>query len=92
MANKRMTLSEEGKVLLDNLTEQLDFERVFVIHLALAKGLQISNGIPREMIHKGSKKWTIPDNIIKENHFTLFKYLIQNEAQEPLDNEQLHST
>lgn len=90
MSNKKMVLSEDGKIMLDELTEQLDFDRPFVLHIALAKGIQISTGIHNISLDKGSKKWTIPDNIIKDEHFTLFKYLIQNEAKEPIDNDQLH--
>lgn len=90
MSNRKMTLSEDGKILLDELTEQLELERPFVIQIALAKGIQKSDGIPEVSHEKGIKKWTIPDNIIKDDNFILFKYLIQNEARRPINNDELH--
>ncbi|MCM3741906.1 hypothetical protein M3210_16760 [Oceanobacillus luteolus] len=90
MSNRKMTLSEKGKSMLDDLTEQLELDRPFVLQVALAKGIQISSGAPSTSYDKGSKSWTIPDNIIKDDNFTLFKYLIQNEAKKPIDNQELH--
>lgn len=88
--NKKMTLSGEGKSILDDLAEQLSLDRPMVIHIALAKGLQKIEGIPGLTYDKGTNKWTIPDNIIKEDNFLLFKYLIQNEAGKPINNDELH--
>lgn len=88
--NRKMTLSEEGKIIVDDLTEKLSLDRPLVIQIALAKGIQLANGLPEENIDKGVNKWTIPDNIIKENYFILFKYLIQNEVQKPINSYELH--
>lgn len=88
--NRKMTLSEEGKIIVDDLTEKLSLDRPLVIQIALAKGIQLANGLPEENIDKGVNKWTIPDNIIKENYFILFKYLIQNEVQKPINSDELH--
>ena len=88
--NRKMTLSEEGSIILDDVTEQLSLDRPVVIQIALAKGLQKINGIPEVTYDKGVNKWTIPDNIIKENNYILFKYLIQNEAGRPINNDELH--
>lgn len=88
--NRKMTLSEEGKIIVDDLTEKLSLDRPLVIQIALAKGIQLANGLPEENIDKGVSKWTIPDNIIKENYFILFKYLIQNEVQKPINSDELH--
>jgi|SRR5690625_1422705 len=90
MSNKKMVISTDGKSILDKLTEQLDLERPFVVQLALAKGIQISKRIPNFTYDKGPNKWTIPDNIIKEENFILFKHLIQNEAQQSINNDQIH--
>lgn len=88
--NKKMILSEEGKLILDDITEQLDMERPIVIQIALAKGIQNSDKLQSFVYDKGSNKWTIPDNIINEENFLLFKYLIQNEEGRSLDNIELH--
>ena len=88
--NKKMTLSGEGKSILDDLTEQLTLQRPMVIQIALAKGLQKIEGIPKHTYEKNTNKWTIPDNIIKDDNFLLFKYLIQNEAGKPINNDELH--
>lgn len=37
MSNRKMTLSEKGKSMLDDLTEQLELDRPFVLQVALAK-------------------------------------------------------
>lgn len=88
--NKKMILSEEGKLILDDITEQLDMERPIVIQIALAKGIQNSDKLQSFVYDKGSNKWTIPDNIINEENFLLFKHLIQNEEGRSLDNIELH--
>lgn len=90
LMNKKMILSEEGKLILDDITEQLDMERPIVIQIALAKGIQNSDKLQSFVYDKGSNKWTIPDNIINEENFLLFKYLIQNEEGRSLDNIELH--
>lgn len=93
MSNKRMSLSEEGKTILDTLTEVLDVlevDRPMGIKVALSKGLSIANGPVTEEYMSGKNKWTIPDGIIKEKEFLLFKHLIINEVNSPLDEDELH--
>ncbi len=71
MSNKRMSLSEEGKTILDTLTEVLEVDRPMGIKVALSKGLSIANGPVTEEYMSGKNKWTIPDVDVKLN-FTLF--------------------
>lgn len=90
MSNRRMTLSEDGKKILDTIADVLEVDRPMAIKIALAKGLAISNGPVFEDFSLGSNKWTIPDNIIKGKEFLLFKHLIINEVKASLTEEQLH--
>lgn len=89
MSNKRMALSEEGKTILDTLTEVLEVDRPMGVKVALAKGLSSANGPVTEVYMSGKNKWTIPDGIIKEKEFLLFKHLIINEVNLPLDEDEL---
>ncbi|MFY4775832.1 hypothetical protein [Metabacillus sp. RGM 3146] len=91
MANKRMNLSEEGKEILDNIIALLETERPQAIKIALAKGISISDNVDIPQYNSsGKNKWTIPDSIIKDKEFTLFKHLIINEAEKPLNDDTLH--
>lgn len=90
MANKRMALSEEGKIILDKMADLLEVERPMAVKIALAKGLAATTG-PIQEDYTGSKnKWTIPDSIIKDKEFLLFKHLIINEVNQPLNEDELH--
>ncbi|MBS4205478.1 hypothetical protein [Lederbergia citrea] len=90
MANRRMTLSGEGKILLDKIADSLDIERPMAVKVALAKGIATSNGPVQDIINDSQPKWTIPDNIIKDKEFLLFKHLIINEINSPLNEDELH--
>ncbi|KKK39220.1 hypothetical protein WQ57_05510 [Mesobacillus campisalis] len=90
MSNRRMSLSEEGKEILDRLADSLEIERPMAVKVALAKGLSISNGPILEDFPDGKNKWVIPDGIIKDKEFLLFKHLIINEVNNPLDDSDLH--
>lgn len=90
MSNRRMSLSEEGKVILDQVMDSLEVERPFAVKIALAKGISTSDGMITEDYSGGKNKWTIPDNIIKDKEFLLFKHLIINEVKTSLDDENLH--
>jgi hypothetical protein len=86
-----MYLSEEGKEILDMVADSLEVERPMAVKIALAKGISISREGSVLEEYPGSKnKWTIPDNIIKDKEFTLFKHLIINEVKESLNDEDLH--
>ncbi|MCM2603460.1 hypothetical protein NDQ57_01915 [Rossellomorea marisflavi] len=90
MSNKRMNLSQEGKQMLDEVAELLEIDRPQSVKIALAKGISISQSEPNLDPINGGNKWTIPDNVIKDQEFTLFKHLIINEAQRSLNDDELH--
>lgn len=90
MSNRRMQLSERGKEILDTISDTLEIERPMAVKISLAKGLSISNGPVQEEFEGGSHKWTIPEGIIKEKEFLLFKHLIINEVGSALNEADLH--
>ncbi|WP_188207541.1 hypothetical protein [Alkalibacillus aidingensis] len=90
MSNRRMKLSVKGKELLDLIMENLEVERPLAIKIALAKGLQNSNKEVPQSFLDGKQGWVIPDNIIKDNEFLLFKHLIFEELNQSTDDESLH--
>lgn len=88
MANRRMLLSAEGKEILDTLSAALELERPMVVHIALAKGIASDDILTEEFDTKN--RWTIPDNIIKDKDFLLFKHLIIQKANRTLTDDELH--
>jgi hypothetical protein len=90
MANRRMHLSGEGKEILDQLVDALEVDRPNAVKIALAKGLSMSDGALSSDYTGSKNKWTIPDNIIKDKEFILFKHLIINEVNKPLNEEEIH--
>lgn len=88
MANRRMLLSAEGKEILDTLSAALELERPMVVHIALAKGIASDDILAEEFDTKN--RWTIPDNIIKDKDFLLFKHLIIQKANRTLTDDELH--
>ena len=90
MTNRRMSLSEEGKTILDKMVNILEVERPMAVKIALAKGISVSKGPVEEEYTGGKNKWTIPDGIIKDKEFLLFKHLIINEVNTALDEDLLN--
>ncbi|MCK6207696.1 hypothetical protein KZX50_19835 [Bacillus infantis] len=88
MASRNMSLSEEGKNILDQVADLLDVDRPQALKIALAKGISESNGAINVNYDVG-KKWPIPD-IIKDREYVLFKHLIFNELNESLSDTELH--
>ncbi|GGC76484.1 hypothetical protein GCM10007216_03800 [Thalassobacillus devorans] len=88
MANKKLSLSKEGKDLLEQAVVSLDLERALVIKMALAKGLSYKDDF--EFDTSSSPKWTIPD-IIKNNEYLMFKHLIISKSKQPLEDEYVQS-
>lgn len=89
MANRKMMLSEEGKTILDTIVDALEIDRPTAIKIALAKGIATSKGPDNEEYSGGKNKWTIPDAIIKDKEYLLFKHLIINEIDEQLSDEEV---
>ncbi|MDA1810950.1 MULTISPECIES: hypothetical protein [Bacillus] len=89
MANRRMNLSGTGKETLDLLCEVLEIDRPQGVKIALAKGIANATGKINDDFKDGKNKWTIPDNIIKDKEFLLFKHLIINEMQVSLNEDEI---
>ncbi|MEB3055046.1 hypothetical protein [Bacillus pseudomycoides] len=89
MANRRMNLSGTGKETLDLLCEVLEIDRPQGIKIALAKGIANATGKIEDDFKDGKNKWTVPDNIIKDKEFLLFKHLIINEMQIALNEDEI---
>lgn len=89
MANRRMNLSGTGKETLDLLCEVLEIDRPQGIKIALSKGIANATGNINDDFKDGKNKWTIPDNIIKDKEFLLFKHLIINEMQVALNEDEI---
>jgi hypothetical protein len=85
-----MSLSGEGKEILDHVADSLELERPMTVKVALAKGLSVSNGPISDEFPDGKNKWVIPEGIIKDKEFILFKHLIINEVGTPLNDAELH--
>lgn len=90
MSNRRMSLSGEGKEILDHVADSLELERPMTVKIALAKGLSVSNGPINDDFPDVKNKWVIPEGIIKDKEFILFKHLIVNEVGIPLNDAELH--
>lgn len=90
MANRRINLSGTGKEILDLLCEVLEVDRPQGVKIALAKGIANASGKIDEDFKDGKTKWTIPDNIIKDQEFLLFKHLIINELQTSLNEDEIN--
>lgn len=90
MANKRMYLSGTGKEILDLLSEALEIERPQAIQIALAKGIKKAHINIQDQFKDDKDKWTIPDNIIKDREYLLFKHLIINEVNASLSEDQVN--
>jgi len=84
-----MSLSEEGKRILDELVDVLEVERPMVVKISLAKGIAVANGPITDDFSGGKNKWTIPDGIIKDKEYLLFKHLIINEVNTALSEDDL---
>lgn len=90
MANRRMNLSGQSKETLDLLCEHIECERPLAIKIALAKGISKANGMVTPSIDHSKPKWTIPDSIIREKDYLLFKHLIINEISEQLSEDKIN--
>ena len=87
MGNTKFNISKEAKDLIDTLKISLDInDTPSVIKLGLAKGISILD--PSEEIQKfnGEGNWLVPENIIKDREYLLFKHLIINELNQVISD------
>lgn len=85
-----MLLSEEGKIILDEVKDALSLERPLVVRIALAKGIATHAIKDPSKSYDSKNGWTIPDNIIKDQEFLLFQHLIIQKANQSLTDEEIH--
>ena len=82
MGNSKFYISKEAKDIIDSLKVILNIDDTpVIIKLALAKGiatLQTIENVNQEFT-KDKEKWLVPENIIKDRDYLLFKHLIINE-------------
>ncbi|AYA76013.1 hypothetical protein DOE78_11505 [Bacillus sp. Y1] len=90
MANRRMNLSGTGKEILDRMCEHLEIDRPLGVKIALSKGIALSNGDLTLVFNDTKNKWTIPDNIIRDREYLLFKHLIMEEIKRSLNDEEIN--
>jgi len=86
MSNRKRNLSGTGKELLDSLCVRAEVERPVAIKIALAKGIALGR-YELEPPKDDKPKWTIPDGLIKDREYLLFKHLIIQEQQKSLDED-----
>ncbi|MGE7988524.1 hypothetical protein [Lysinibacillus fusiformis] len=80
MGNTKFNISKEAKEIIDSLKVVLDIDDTpTVLKLGLAKGIATLD--PTEKIEKfeRSGQWLVPENVIKDRDYLLFKHLIIND-------------
>lgn len=89
MGNRKLQVSATGKEILDSICERLEIDRPQGIKIALAKGLV--NGIwGNHSFEDGKPKWTMPDSIIRDHDYLLFKHIIINEQGRTMSDEEIN--
>jgi len=83
-------VSRTGKELLDSLCEKLEIERPLGVKIAIAKGLAHGGVLNKDEYKDGKPRWEIPDSIIKEREYLLFKHIIINETQKVMSAEEIN--
>ena len=91
MGNSKFYISKETKEMIDSLKMILEInENPPLIKLALSKGISLLNG-PEDISKRESEgQWLVPENIIKDDEFLLYKHLIINEYQTVFSNSEIH--
>lgn len=82
MGNSKFNISKETKDIIDSLKVILDIDDTpSILKLVLAKGIASLN--PAEKIEKpeSSGQWLVPENVIKDRDYLLFKHIIINELE-----------
>lgn len=92
MGNTKFNISSEAKDIIDELKILLDEdERSPIIQLALAKGIaNISDNLIEPIKYNSSGTWTVPENLIKDPEYVLFKHLIINEYKKPISDQDMN--
>lgn len=80
MGNSKFHISIEAKEIIDSLKVTLEIsDTPSAIKLALAKGITLLNGPQPLKKFETKNNWLVPENIIRDKDYILFKHLIINE-------------
>lgn len=91
MGNIKFNISKEAKDIIDSLKVILDInDTPTIIKLALSKGIATIE--PNEPMQKfnASGNWLVPENIIKDRDYLLFKHLIINELNKVISDKDIN--
>ncbi|MBD8522731.1 hypothetical protein [Lysinibacillus fusiformis] len=91
MGNIKFNISKEAKDIIDSLKVILDInDTPTIIKLTLAKG--IATMAPNDSMQKflGSGNWLVPENIIKDRDYLLFKHLIINDLNKVISDKDIN--
>lgn len=86
MGNKKIYITAEGRLLLDEISSVLNISRPESVVFSLAKGLSITNGPSFVESYDMKNKWEFAENVIDGTEYLLFKHLIINEQGKQLND------
>ena len=91
MGNSKFNITKEAKDIIDSMKVILEIDDTpTIIKLALAKGVAICD--PSITIEKvnGDGYWLVPENIIRDKDYLLFKHLIINEYKTIISDQEIN--
>lgn len=89
MGNKKLHISAEGKLLIDEISSVLDFSRPDTLCFAIAKGISMSTGPAFIETFDLKNKWELGENVIDGQNYLLFKHLIIQEQQKIMNEDEI---
>lgn len=91
MGNSKFNISKEAKEIIDTLKVSLDInDTPSVIKLGLAKGISLLDRSEEPKKYDSSGSWLVPENIIKDRDFLIFKHLIINELNKVINDTEIN--
>lgn len=91
MGNSKFNISKEAKDIIDSLKVILSIEETpTIIKLALAKGISILDPNEPKQKFNDNGQWLVPENIIKDRDYLLFKHLIINELNKVITDKDIN--
>lgn len=91
MGNSKFNISIEAKEIIDSLKISLEInDTPTILKIALAKGISQLNGpLPLEKFSNNGN-WLVPENVIRDKDYTLYKHLIINEYGKIIDDQEIN--
>jgi len=91
LGNIKFNISKEAKDIIDSLKVILDInDTPTIIKLALAKGIATMEPSDSMQKFNGSGNWLVPENIIKDRDYLLFKHLIINDLNKVISDKDIN--